>query len=135
MSRSGEWDNLRMVHRRSLRKRQEYVANYVFSDNVGHELRSMRPGHVDLPLPALRQWFRLHTVSDDLMGMPSRAVDLLWHDFILDTEAYAIFCRHAYGRLLHHQPDDSMSESSDPRSAGCPCRVAPPAASPARRRR
>jgi len=41
--------------------------------------------------------------------MPSRAVDDLWHEFILDTDEYHAFCSHAYGRFLHHRPERAMS--------------------------
>ena len=44
-----------------------------------------------------------------MLAMPSKAVDFLWHDFILHTEDYQDFCRHAYGRTLHHSPESSMS--------------------------
>ena len=36
--------------------------------------------------------------------MPSQAVDVLWHEFILYTKAYDDFCRKAFGRFLHHTP-------------------------------
>jgi hypothetical protein len=31
-------------------------------------------------------------------------VDDLWHEFILHTKAYDDFCKHAFGRFLHHTP-------------------------------
>lgn len=39
-------------------------------------------------------------------GLPmlSSRVDAVWHDFILDTEAYANFCSSAFGYFLHHSP-------------------------------
>ncbi|MCX7146367.1 MAG: hypothetical protein NT042_09225, partial [Sulfuritalea sp.] len=38
------------------------------------------------------------------VSMPSQAVDDLWHEFILYTKAYDDFCKHAFGRFLHHTP-------------------------------
>lgn len=41
--------------------------------------------------------------------MPSRSVDVLWHEFILHTKVYDEFCPRAYGRKLHHTPARSMT--------------------------
>ena len=56
----------------------------------------------------LRQWLRCAGVAlrdDQVIGMPSHAVDEAWHGLILCTARYAAFCDHAYGRFLHHHPD------------------------------
>jgi len=57
----------------------------------------------------LRQFFRVHLRARGLAAMPSQAVDALWHAFILDTRAYAEFCRRALGRFLHHRPAETLS--------------------------
>jgi len=51
-----------------------------------------------------------------MVAMPSQAVDDAWHEFILFTRQYNKFCRHAFGRFLHHTPAEAMStptEASD----------------------
>jgi hypothetical protein len=56
----------------------------------------------------LRQWLRCCApalLDDQVIGMPSRAVDEAWHGLILCTARYSAFCRSAYGRFLHHHPD------------------------------
>lgn len=56
----------------------------------------------------LRQWLRCcgpAMADDQVIGMPSHAVDEAWHGFILCTRRYADFCERAYGRFLHHYPD------------------------------
>jgi hypothetical protein len=56
----------------------------------------------------LRQWLRCAgaaLASDQVIGMPSHAVDEAWHGFILCTARYAEFCAQAYGRFLHHHPE------------------------------
>lgn len=56
----------------------------------------------------LRQWLRCAgaALEDGLViGMPSRAVDELWHGLILCTARYAAFCEDAYGQFLHHHPE------------------------------
>ena len=56
----------------------------------------------------LRQWLRCAGAAlrdDQVIGMPSRAVDEAWHGLILCTARYAAFCEAAYGRFLHHHPE------------------------------
>ncbi|MFG3440009.1 glycine-rich domain-containing protein [Nonomuraea sp. NPDC047897] len=38
---------------------------------------------------------------------PSRAVDIGWHTFLLDSREYAAFCENVAGVFLHHLPDDA----------------------------
>jgi hypothetical protein len=60
----------------------------------------------------LRQWLRCAGAAmrdDQVIGMPSQAVDEAWHGFILCTARYATFCDAAYGRFLHHHPEGSGS--------------------------
>jgi hypothetical protein len=56
----------------------------------------------------LRQWLRCcaAAISDNqVIGMPSHAVDEAWHGLILCTARYSAFCEKAYGRFLHHHPE------------------------------
>jgi hypothetical protein len=56
----------------------------------------------------LRQWLRCCAPAlrdDQVIGMPSRAVDEAWHGLILCTARYSAFCHKAYGRFLHHHPE------------------------------
>ena len=56
----------------------------------------------------LRQWLRCAGAAladDQVIGMPSHAVDEAWHGLILCTARYATFCDAAYGRFLHHHPE------------------------------
>jgi hypothetical protein len=46
--------------------------------------------------------------SGKSVGMPSKVVDDLWHEFILHSRDYASFCDKAFGGFLHHTPDSSM---------------------------
>ena len=38
------------------------------------------------------------------VSMPSQVADDLWHEFILNTKNYQVFCRKAFGRFLDHTP-------------------------------
>lgn len=60
----------------------------------------------------LRQFFLAHLRSRRFVGMPSRVADDLWHAFILDTRAYAAFCRQAFGTMLHHSPAETLGRSA-----------------------
>ena len=56
----------------------------------------------------LRQWLRCCAPAlwdNQVIGMPSRAVDEAWHGLILCTASYSAFCKKAYGEFLHHHPE------------------------------
>ena len=56
----------------------------------------------------LRQWLRCCAPAlrdNQVIGMPSRAVDEAWHGLILCTARYSAFCTKAYGEFLHHHPE------------------------------
>ena len=56
----------------------------------------------------LREFFLACLQTRNFMAMPSQAVDVLWHEFILDTKAYAAWCEKALGKFLHHTPATAM---------------------------
>ena len=91
-------------------RRQEFVATFVLPKGIGHRLQYNVGRAVDIQ-PAIlgfRQWLRLHVAAPGMLAMPSVAVDLLWHEFIVNTKAYGDFCDQAYGRMLHHAPETSL---------------------------
>jgi hypothetical protein len=94
-------------------RRKEFVATYRLPSAVGRKLRRKLGESTDLGIAfrGLHQWLRLHVAPPGLLAMPSNPVDQLWHDFILHTQDYQAFCRQAYGRTLHHSPEQSMSST------------------------
>ena len=55
----------------------------------------------------LRQWLRCCAAAlrdEQVIGMPSHAVDEAWHGLILCTARYQDFCTKAYGTFMHHHP-------------------------------
>lgn len=50
-----------------------------------------------------------------VMHEEMRAVDDMWHTFILYTQDYTDFCRRFFGENLHHQPD--VAEGDAPSDA------------------
>ncbi len=42
---------------------------------------------------------------------PPARIDAVWHEFILFTEAYAIFCEKSVGHFIHHVPITSVNRN------------------------
>jgi hypothetical protein len=97
-------------------KRESYIRQYVFPASI---LRSVTRTYPELKekdlfliARALRSYFLAHLKSRSAtVGMPSRAADALWHDFILDTRAYHTFCDKAFGSYFHHIPAGKSSSA------------------------
>lgn len=98
--------------RRSAQAR--YIANFPLHSLLDTRLAARRP-ELDAAqrtgvLDALRDYFIFcHQAGRRMLAMPSQAVDDAWHEFILFTRQYDSFCRHAFGRFLHHTPAEAMS--------------------------
>ena len=57
----------------------------------------------------LRQFFLACLRSDkSFVAMPSKAVDAMWHEFILHTRAYREWCDLSLGWFLHHTPAEAL---------------------------
>src|SRR3954447_14152489 len=96
---------------RTSRQRQ-FIENYSFAegltDKLVEELGDRRAA--DVALEGLRGWYLACLYSDgELIGMPSRAVDVAWHEMILRTREYHAFCARAFGQYLHHSPDSTLN--------------------------
>ena len=94
-------------------KRERYIRNYVFSKGVLQALSKAYPNVAEkdtfLVARALRAFFLVHArAGGSTIGMPSKVVDALWHEFILDTRAYHDFCSQAFGAYFHHLPAARM---------------------------
>lgn len=97
----------------SRQRRQAYIAGYPYQRFLDKRLAARRPelsaeqrGEV---FAALDDYFQLcRKAGRNMVAMPSQAVDDAWHEFILFTRQYDQFCRHAFGRFLHHTPAEAM---------------------------
>ena len=68
----------------------------------------------DLLERGLRQFFLACLRSNGrFVAMPSRAVDAMWHEFILHTRAYRDWCELTLGRFLHHTPAEALGPKAD----------------------
>jgi hypothetical protein len=100
--------------------RQRIIARYDFGSAAALALRQKHPGlsseERDLAWTALRQYFQIcQRAGRRRMPMPSRLADDAWHCLILDTRRYAAFCQTAFGRFLHHVPQQGEERLTPPR--------------------
>ena len=90
-----------------------YVENFPLHNLLDRRLAARRP-ELDATqraavLDGLREYFLFcRQAGRRMVAMPSQAVDDAWHEFILFTRQYDKFCRHAFGRFLHHTPAEAM---------------------------
>jgi hypothetical protein len=95
--------------KRQIDERAAFIRSYVFAPSMLQSVKAHHPTLTDEDLQVvtegLRVFFlvRLHT-GNTLMGMPSKVVDDLWHEFILHTQDYQTFCQRAFGAFFHHIP-------------------------------
>ncbi len=76
-------------------------------------------GDAELVIRGLRQFFMAYLRSGrQFVGMPSKVVDAAWHEFILHTQAYQLWCDSAFGKLLHHTPAEVMRGNDTKRNDG-----------------
>jgi hypothetical protein len=103
-----------MSRRHRILRREQFIRSHVFSRGLLDGLRKVHPTLTEkdefLVARALRSFFLIHlrTVPTGI-GMPSRVVDDLWHEFILDTREYSAFCEQAFGAYFHHIPAAKMA--------------------------
>lgn len=102
------------LRRSAIRVRQErLIDSFRFPATVSNRLLEKYP-HLTQPqatevIDGLREYFQICRIAGKKMvSMPSQAVDVAWHEFILFTRNYELFCDKALGRFLHHTPAEAM---------------------------
>ncbi len=102
-------------HKRArLGRREAFIADYAFPTVIKAKVRKRYPhlseGQLALVMVGLREYFQLcNQAGRRMVAMPSQVVDGAWHEFILFTRAYELFCRRGLGRFLHHTPAEAMT--------------------------
>lgn len=101
------YKNLRVV------RREKLINTFIFPSTITKKLIEKYPHlndqQVAQVIKGLREYFHLCNIAGNKMvSMPSQAVDLAWHEFILFTRKYDHFCKKAIGRFLHHTPAEAM---------------------------
>lgn len=104
--RLSRWRNARQV---------EFIRSYAWPTGLRAKIRHHLPQLDDAQHrqieQGLTQYFLLAQSARVQLAMPSQAVDLLWHEFILYTCSYQRFCRKAFGRFLHHHPAEQLQKT------------------------
>lgn len=98
------------------RERVEFIRDYRFPSGLRFKLNQTYPDlsgeQIELILEGLRAWFLLLAENpNSKFGMPSKAVDSAWHEFILMTHNYSAFCEKAFGKFLHHVPHNGNAKA------------------------
>ena len=96
------------------RKRAAFIDGYAFHPAISRKVAARYPQlsehQLETVFTGLRSYFQLcRKARRRTVAMPSQAVDVAWHEFILFTKAYEQFSRRAIGRFLHHTPTEAMS--------------------------
>ena len=95
------------------RRRLAFIERYRFHPAIRRKVQERYPQlteqQVETVFAGLRDYFHICSQAGRRMvSMPSQAVDVAWHEFILFTRAYQAFCEQALGRFLHHTPTEAM---------------------------
>lgn len=106
------WSNWIEMKRRE--RRAAFIDAYQFPASVKERAGKCYPHLSDeqlsLVMQGLRQYLKLcNKATRETISMPSRVVDVAWHEFILFTLDYEEFCLHGIGRFLHHTPAEAMA--------------------------
>ena len=95
-------------------QRRQHIRSAALPKGLYDKLRQRHPQLAlkDCALVAqgLRQFFMAYSRSrHQTVSMPSQVADDLWHEFILHTRAYDLFCQNAFGRFFHHAPAAALA--------------------------
>jgi hypothetical protein len=94
---------------RALLERLALVDAPFLKERALHKDARLTPEQFDLLFLELKKYLVLTHYFGPGIGMPSPAVDAIWHHFILFTMKYDEFCRQHFGRFLHHTPDTTLT--------------------------
>ena len=91
--------------------RERFIREYPFPVAVRERLERDHPewfpADIDRAIQELRVFFVACLAAPGMkVRMTSKPADDAWHEFILCTHDYEKFCRRAFGRFLHHKPDE-----------------------------
>ncbi|MDO9104978.1 MAG: hypothetical protein Q7U57_08450 [Methylovulum sp.] len=91
-----------------------YIQRYRFHPAIKQKLKNKHPTLNDeqlaLVFQALRDYFYIcNRAGSRMVAMPTQVTDDAWHEFILFTRSYELFCQKAFGRFLHHTPAEAMA--------------------------
>lgn len=99
-------------------RRKLFIEKFEFPIQVRMKISKKYPNlsecELNLAIKALRQFFHVCNYSNGSpIAMPSKVVDIGWHEFILHTRVYQQFCYLANGRYIHHCPFTEVTKRED----------------------
>lgn len=88
---------------------KKFIKYYQFPEKLDEKILYMYPylskEDLNCVKQELRNFFKItKECQPETIAMPSRIVDISWHEFILHTKDYQNFCRRAFGHYFHHNP-------------------------------
>ncbi|MCE0558292.1 hypothetical protein K1M91_15095 [Motilimonas sp. E26] len=97
-----------------IQRREAYILSFQFPVSIKAKVLQVYPhlteSEIDLVMQGLRDYFQVcNLAGNKMVSMPSQVVDVAWHEFILFTRNYALFCQQGLGRFLHHTPAEAMT--------------------------
>lgn len=89
------------------KKRIAFIESFEFPVSIKKGVNTSYPHlnneQIELVLDTLRTFFLIsYKAKLKPVAMPSQVVDVAWHQFILFTKNYEVFCKKGIGRFLHH---------------------------------
>ncbi|MDX1755645.1 MAG: hypothetical protein R3175_06270 [Marinobacter sp.] len=102
-----------LYRRAAMARRERLIDAFRFPEAIAAKVAEKYPHlqarEIDQVMAGLREYFHLCNLAGPRMvAMPSQVVDVAWHEFILFTRKYQLFCKKALGRFLHHTPAEAM---------------------------
>lgn len=99
------------------RYRENLIDTYELPAGVSKKILEryshLSPEDIHLVTRGLKEYFHLcNLAGKKMVSMPSQAVDVAWHEFILFTRDYHQFCKKVFGRYLHHTPAEAMASQT-----------------------
>jgi hypothetical protein len=102
-------------------QREAHIRSFFLPKGLYEKLQAKHPQltlkECELVGRGLRQYFLAYLKGGKkYVSMPSQVVDDLWHEFILYTKSYEVFCTKAFGEFMHHTPAASLSAAKQSNS-------------------
>lgn len=70
-----------------------------YMNEKGVDRAVARTAHIEL------MKFLILSSNEKLLSVPSKALDEVWHNYLLHTREYNAFCIEAFGKFIHHDPE------------------------------
>jgi hypothetical protein len=86
--------NTPIIGRRRHNRRRAFIESYEFPAALKAKMQEhfQSDYEIDVALEGLREWYlACLSAPGESLGMPSRVVDVAWHEIILMTRAYHAF--------------------------------------------